>query len=47
MVELKWGDFEAVLNSLARMKNVGVYVTGSNAKFPSKDIITEFRGTRG
>lgn len=37
-------DFEAVLNSLARMKNVDVYVTGSNAKFLSKDIITEFRG---
>jgi predicted AAA+ superfamily ATPase len=38
------GDFEAVLNSLARIKNVDVYVTGSNAKFLSKDIITEFRG---
>lgn len=38
------GEFEAVLNSLARMKNVDVYVTGSNAKFLSKDIITEFRG---
>lgn len=38
------GDFEAVLNSLARVKNVDVYVTGSNAKFLSKDIITEFRG---
>lgn len=38
------GDFEAVLNSLARMRNVDVYVTGSNAKFLSKDIITEFRG---
>lgn len=38
------GDFEAVLNSLARMENVDVYVTGSNAKFLSKDIITEFRG---
>lgn len=37
-------DFEAVLNSLARMKNVDVYVTGSNAKFLSKDVITEFRG---
>ena len=37
-------DFESVLNSLARMKNVDVYVTGSNAKFLSKDIITEFRG---
>ncbi len=38
------GDFESVLNSLARRKNVDVYVTGSNAKFLSKDIITEFRG---
>jgi predicted AAA+ superfamily ATPase len=38
------GDFEAILNSLARMENVDVYVTGSNAKFLSKDIITEFRG---
>ncbi len=38
------GDFEAVLNGLIRMKNVDVYVTGSNAKFLSKDIITEFRG---
>lgn len=37
-------DFESVLNSLARMKNVDLYVTGSNAKFLSKDIITEFRG---
>ena len=37
-------DFESVLNSLARKKNVDVYVTGSNAKFLSKDIITEFRG---
>lgn len=38
------GEFEAVLNSLIRMKNVDVYVTGSNAKFLSKDVITEFRG---
>lgn len=37
-------EFEAILNSLSRMKNVDVYVTGSNAKFLSKDIITEFRG---
>lgn len=37
-------DFESVLNSLVRKKNVDVYVTGSNAKFLSKDIITEFRG---
>lgn len=37
-------EFEAVLNGLARMGNVDVYVTGSNARFLSKDIITEFRG---
>ena len=38
------GDFESILNSLVRRKNFDVYVTGSNAKFLSKDIITEFRG---
>ena len=37
-------DFESVLNSLIRIKNVDVYVTGSNARFLSKDVITEFRG---
>lgn len=37
-------EFEAVLNSLIRMENVDVYVTGSNARFLSKDVITEFRG---
>lgn len=37
-------EFESVLNGLARMKNVDLYVTGSNARFLSKDIITEFRG---
>lgn len=37
-------DFESVLNGLSRIKNVDLYVTGSNAKFLSKDIITEFRG---
>ena len=37
-------EFEPVLNSLIRMKNVDVYVTGSNARFLSKDVITEFRG---
>ena len=36
--------FEEVLNSLIRRNNVDVYVTGSNAKFLSRDIITEFRG---
>ncbi len=38
------GEFESVLNSLIRIKNVDVYVTGSNARFLSKDVITEFRG---
>jgi len=37
-------EFEDVLNSFLHIKNVDVYVTGSNAKFLSKDIITEFRG---
>lgn len=36
--------FEEILNSLLRIENVDVYVTGSNSKFLSKDIITEFRG---
>ncbi len=36
--------FEEVLNSLLRIENVDVYVTGSNSKFLSSDIITEFRG---
>lgn len=36
--------FEAVLNGLLRFENVDIYVTGSNAKFLSKDVITEFRG---
>ena len=38
------GEFESVLNGFMRMKNGDVYVTGSNARFLSKDIITEFRG---
>lgn len=37
-------DFEEVLNSLLYEDNVDVYVTGSNSKFLSKDVITEFRG---
>ena len=37
-------SFEDVLNGFLKMQNVDVYVTGSNAKFLSKDIITEFRG---
>ena len=37
-------EFEEVLNSLLHIRNVDVYVTGSNSRFLSKDIITEFRG---
>lgn len=37
-------DFEDVLNSLLRRENVDVYVTGSNSKFLSSDILTAFRG---
>ncbi len=37
-------NFEDVLNSLLHISNADVYVTGSNSKFLSKDIITEFRG---
>jgi predicted AAA+ superfamily ATPase len=37
-------EFEDVLNSYLNMHNADVYVTGSNAKFLSKDVITEFRG---
>ena len=37
-------DFEEVLNSLLHISNADIYVTGSNSKFLSKDIITEFRG---
>ena len=37
-------DFEEVLNSLLHIDNADIYVTGSNSKFLSKDIITEFRG---
>ena len=40
----KVDDFESVLNSFLRKKNLDVYVTGSNSKFLSSDIITEFRG---
>ena len=36
--------FEEVLNSLLHMNNMDVYVTGSNSKFLSSDIVTEFRG---
>lgn len=37
-------EFEDVLNSYLKVSNADVYVTGSNAKFLSKDVITEFRG---
>lgn len=37
-------DFEEVLNSLLHYPNLDVYVTGSNSRFLSKDIITQFRG---
>lgn len=37
-------DFEEVLNSLLHISNVDIYVTGSNSKFLSKDVITKFRG---
>ncbi len=37
-------EFEDVLNSYLSVPNADVYVTGSNAKFLSKDVITEFRG---
>ena len=36
--------FEGVLNGLLRISNIDIYVTGSNSKFLSSDIITEFRG---
>ena len=36
--------FEEVLNGLLRMDNIDIYVTGSNSRFLSSDIITEFRG---
>lgn len=37
-------DFESVLNGFLKIPNLDVYVTGSNSKFLSSDIITEFRG---
>ncbi len=37
-------EFVEVLNSLLHIKNADIYVTGSNSKFLSKDVITEFRG---
>lgn len=40
----KLGAFESVLNGFLRKSNLDVYVTGSNSKFLSKDILTEFLG---
>ena len=37
-------EFEDVLNSYLKISNVDIYVTGSNARFLSKDVITTFRG---
>lgn len=37
-------DFSDLLNSLLHIRNVDTYVTGSNSKFLSKDVVTEFRG---
>lgn len=37
-------DFESVLNGFLHIQNIDTYVTGSNSKFLSSDIITEFRG---
>lgn len=39
-------NFETVLNGLNRRDNVDIYVTGSNSKFLSSDVLTEFRGRR-
>ncbi len=40
----KVDNFEAVLNGFLHRRNLDVYITGSNSKFLSSDIITEFRG---
>lgn len=43
--EIQFVDgFERVLNGLNRIQNLDIYVTGSNSKFLSTDILTEFRG---
>lgn len=43
--EIQYVDrFHEVMNSLLRIENVDIYVTGSNSKFLSSDILTEFRG---
>lgn len=38
------GEFEDVLNSLLHIRNVDIYVSGSNSKLLSSDVITQFRG---
>ncbi|MGM9840921.1 MAG: ATP-binding protein [Candidatus Limisoma sp.] len=38
------GDFVPVLNGLLRRENLDIYVTGSNSRFLSSDVVTEFRG---
>ena len=38
-------DFEQVLTSFVKKDNIDIYVTGSNSKFLSSDVITEFRGS--
>jgi len=40
----KLGAFESVLNGYLRYSNIDIYVTGSNSKFLSKDVLTEFAG---
>lgn len=40
----KVNNFEALLNGFLHIRNLDVYVTGSNSRFLSSDIITEFRG---
>ena len=37
-------DFVGVLNSLLHIRNIDTFVTGSNSRFLSKDVVTEFRG---
>lgn len=37
-------DFSELMNSLSQLRNLDVYVTGSNSRFLSTDILTEFRG---
>ena len=38
------GNFESVLNGYLRKSNLDIYVSGSNARFLSKDVISEFAG---